>query len=226
MRKTIFAVLMVMSSLIIGGLFYMPGIFASHTVETEVGVRVFRIEDINTRGGRAAPNQNELIEGAESELERTADGISMEIETNGLPEGTYTVWWVIDNDNDDTTGAFPDPPVGMAGIEIIRRGTEGIVGANGEGEFEATLPAAPVPAVNDVTVLFNVGGNQVLNPLGARVAMVLRFHGPVVPGGVLEQTTLFAGGCDNIPLIDFAGAFPAGEGHTCFNPQITEFHVP
>jgi len=190
---------------------------------SEAGVVVFRIEDINTMGGATSPDVGELIQGAQSKLVRTADGISMELITSELPEGAYSIWWAIDNDNDPTTGANPGSPL-VEGVEIVRRATGGIVGANGVGKFEATLSAAPVPAPNRGTVMINVGGSQVLNPMMARVALVIRFHGPVVPGSVEEQTNLFAGGCNNTPTLGLVGAFPGP--NTCFDPQVTEFHGP
>ena len=229
MRKRIFAVLIVMSLLIIGGLFYLPGAFASDTAVSKVRVQVFRIEDITTKDGADAPD-HPLIRGASSVLKRTSDEISMELNTSELPPGTYSIWWLIDNDNSVGTGASPVPPQ-VVGVEIVRIATGGVVGANGKGRFKATLGAGPVPPANGATIGLNFNGNQVLNPMTARIGLAIRFHGPVVPGGVIEQTTLFAGGCNNNQLVagpspgaGFPGAFPGT--FTCHDPQITEFHVP
>ena len=224
MRRKLVAVLLVMSLALIGGLIYAPGALASPAVKSDVGVRVFRVEDPANilPGGKTALNVGELINGAKSELKRTSDGISIEIKTNGLPEGAYSLWWVIDNDDDDATGGNPGSPL-VEGVEIARRATGGIVGANGEGKFNAALAAAPVPPANGATVLINVGSNQVLNPMTARIGIVIRYHGPVIPGAVNEQTTLFAGGCKNTLILGAVGAFPGG--NSCFDPQVTEFHV-
>ena len=180
MRKKIFAGLIVVSLLVIGGLVYMPGTFASDTAVSKVGVQVFRIEDITTKDGADAPS-HPFIGGASSVLKRNADEISMELNTSELPEGTYSIWWIIDNDNDDTTGASPVPPQ-VEGVEIVRIATGGIVGPNGKGKFNASLAADTVPPANGATIGLNFDGNQVLNPMTARIALVMRFHGPVVPG--------------------------------------------
>ena len=203
-------------------------IFANDTVESKGGVVVFRIPDITTMGGATAPDVGDPIKGASLKLKRTADRISMVLNTSELPEGPYSIWWAIDNDNDDTTGLSPGLPL-VKGVEIIRRATGGIVGANGVGKFKATLPAAPVPPTNGATVLINVSGSQVLDPMGARIGLVIRSHGPVIPGAVDEQTNLFAGGCKNTPLLvgPRPGALTAAQGgHVCTDLQITEFLAP
>ena len=223
MGKRSLAFLVAAALLIIGGLLYVPGTSASNTVVSKAGVTVFRVADITTMGGLTAPDVGDLINGASMKLTRTADGISMVLNTSGLPAGPYSIWWAINNDNNDTTGVDPGSPL-VEGVEIIRRATGGIVGANGVGKFEATLPAAPVPVANGVTVMVNEGGSQVLDPLGARIGLVIRNHGPVIPGAVDEQTNLFAGGCANTPTLGLPGAFLGG--NTCFDPQATEFHVP
>ncbi len=219
MRKRIFAVLMVMSLLIIGGLFYVPGIFASD----EVGVVFFRVADAATPGGTPALNAGVPIEDAKFELERTADGVSMEIKTSGLPAGAYSIWWAIDSDNDPGSGASPGDAL-IVGVEAVRIATGGIVGANGVGKFEATLSEGPIPPANGVTVMLNFGGSQVFDPMVAGIAVVIRFHGPVIPGAVNEQTTLFAGGCSNTPTLGLPGAFPGAD--VCFDPQASEFARP
>ena len=228
MRRKIFAVLTVMSLLIIGSLLYVPGLFAhdedEDKVKSEGGVRIFRVPAIGTKDG-ADPGDHPLIRGAEWELERKADGISMELETRELPPGAYSIWWLIDN----VPGGGKDPvPPQVVGVEIVRLATGGVVGANGKGKFKATLAAALVPPANGATVLLNFGGNQVLNPMTARIGLAIRFHGPVVPGGVIEQTTLFAGGCNNTPLASLPGAgFPvAPDDITCYDPQLAEFLAP
>ena len=189
-----------------------------------VGVRVFRVADTNTPGGTAAPNVGELIEGAVFELERTAAGVSMKIETSGLPPGAYTLWWAVDNDNDPDTGGAPGAPL-VTGVEAVRQTTGGFVGANGKGEFEGTLSAGPFPPANKATVAFNIATGD-FDPMGAGIAVVIRYHGPVIPGAEVEQTGLFAGGCSNEFLITnaFPGTFP--EDNVCFDPQVTEFDRP
>ena len=230
MRRKIFAVLTVMSLLIIGSLLNVPGIFAhdeeEDKVESKVGVLVFRVPDTDTPGGKPAPNVGDLVEDAKFELERTAAGVSMELKTSGLLPGAYTIWWAIDNDNNPETGMDPGDAV-IVNVEVVRIATGGIVGANGKGKFKATLPAAPFPPANKATSPLNIATVD-FDPMGAGIALVIRYHGPVIPGAVNEQTTLFGGGCSNAFLLagpsPFPGAFLAG--NVCFDPQATEFARP
>lgn len=229
MGKRSLAFLVAAALLIMGGVIFAPGLSASDTIKSKGGVVVFRVPDFTTPGGAAAGNQGDLIKGAKFELKRTADGVSMKLKTRELPMGAYSIWWVIDNDDDLGTGIIdPAPPdgtnVGVEGIEILRRATGGFVGKNGKGNFKATLPAGFVPPANGATVMVNVAGPGGFDPMAARIGLVIRSHGMVISGAVDEQTNLFAGGCRNTPISGLPGAFAGG--NVCVDPQITEFHSP
>ena len=186
---------------------------------SEVGVTFFRVPNINTPGGMPAPNIGELVEDAESEIERSAAGIGVEIETSELPPGAYSVWAIID---DDANG-MPDTG---------RRAGGAIVDDDGELEFEAFIAAGPLPVGPNpnggdfVTILFS-DDNSFDNPLTARIFFVIRQHGPVVPSMVDEQTNTFGGGCSNDFSAVAPNVVPTGVGTAvCFDPQITEVHEP
>ena len=226
------AVLLIMVSVI-----YAPGILADNGGEDsldtpgiladngdKLGVRVFRVPDTDKPGGTAAGSVGDLIEKSKFKLKRTPTGVSMKIKTSDLPPGAYTLWWAIDNDNDPDTGGAPGAPL-VTGVEAVRQAVGGLVGPNGKGKFEATLSAGPFPPDNKATVAFNVATAD-FDPMEAGIAVVIRYHGPVIPGAVLEQTSLFAGGCSNVFLMtnSFPGAFPGAE--VCYDPQVTEFDRP
>jgi hypothetical protein len=169
-----------------------------------------------------------VIEGAESTLVRTDNGISMTYKTSGLEPGTVaTIWWVIFNEPencivsnmctpDDVVG--PNNRIAEADISVFfAAGT--IIGGSGKAHYAAGLQANkltvdPDPAANQL-----IDGDGILkNPRGAEVHLVLRSHGPKIPGLVHQQLKTFDAGCTTAP--------PALQGpNTCMNLQAS-VHLP
>jgi len=107
-----------------------------------------------------------VVEGASSTLKRNENGITVNFKTNGLiPGNAYTLWWIV-------FGEVPGPPASLYA-------TGHVVGASGTGNFSAHLSAS----------------SEFNNPQTAEVHMVLRTHGPAVPGVVNEQIGEYNGGC-------------------------------
>ncbi|MDH3674054.1 MAG: hypothetical protein OES12_01055 [Anaerolineae bacterium] len=159
-----------------------------------------------------------------SELDRANDSVSVHINTKHLdhnPNGTtYTVWWVIFNDPDNCVdgcdGADIDacaPECDDEGISVLWA-TGSVIPANGKGEFQADL-AEGIPSGQ---VLF---GQGLTDAEGAEIHMVIRTHGPPIPGLVDEQITLFGGGCD----VEHEGDLPVGVGYPCEDQQFA-IHQP
>ena len=135
-------------------------------------------------------NDGTLYPDAYSTLVRTSNGISMTLHAAGLRPGVYTAWWVTENypqfclERPCTLDDEANPAVQSS----VFNATGTVVGADGIGNFGAsTMPGA---ASSDV--LFGPG---LLNPLGADVYIVIRYHGPVIPRQVKEQLTTYEGGC-------------------------------
>ena len=149
-----------------------------------------------------------VLPGSTYELTRTAGGLSITVEASGLPPGTYTNWWIIDEGglSNGRTRAF----------EIGLRATGGIVGPDGIGKFSATLDAGPLPDADFVTNLRNGDGNFD-TPLTASVMYILRYHGPEVPGLVDAQIGEVLGGCVQ-PQPDGGSAYTPGD-YVCYDPQ-------
>ena len=141
------------------------------------------------------------VPGAFARLVRKTDGLTVNLHTSELTPGAYTLWWGIYNfpencDYDPCGGppelGFPDDSKPSVGA-FWTNATGHVVGQGNEGD------------VNNFSSRLNVGGpygdiivntaSGLLNPEGAQVQLVLRYHGPVVPGLVREQTSLFLGGC-------------------------------
>jgi hypothetical protein len=122
-------------------------------------------------------------------LIRTPNGVNVKIWTTGLDgSAVYTVWWVIDADK--------GPP-----SFCVSWATGHPIGPNGTGNFSAHLTegeawteeepgpanggAGPCPGLVDAE-------NQT-------IWVVLRSHGPIIPGIVDEQMSTYLGGCVDDP---------------------------
>ena len=132
-----------------------------------------------------------LVTGASSSLIRNGNGLTMTVSTNGLPAGAYTAWWVIENYPQYCTErpCSPDDEGNPLVQTSVFNATGRIVSGNGIGNFGAWVG---IGGPYSGEVLFGPG---LLNPLGADVYLVIRYHGPVIPGMVKQQTTTFDGGC-------------------------------
>ncbi len=156
----------------------------------------------------------EVVEGARAGLLREADGIRTRVHTAELAHrDVITLWLVIFNHPEACTdGACGeadlfDGPDGPTGVEPSCLYADGsIVGGNGGARFHDRLS---VGESRDSCIDFFVDAVEDLegrdygltNPAGAEVHLVMRSHGPVLPGMVQEQRSTFAGGC-----LEFLGA--------------------
>ncbi len=136
-------------------------------------------------------SDNSAVVDANSVLVRNRRGISMTIHTSELPPGAYSVWWVIHNYPEFCTErpcTLTDEANPLVQASVLNA-TGSVVGMRGTGNFGAALS---VGSPTHGEVIFGPG---LLNPLGADVLMVVRYHGPVIPGILTEQLTTFDGGC-------------------------------
>jgi len=134
-----------------------------------------------------------------STLVRNEDNIKVTFKTSDLTPGyVYTIWWVIWNKPENCTvpGACSDADFAIADlVEVEVLAGSGLeADATGAATFTATLNA------NDITGSYNVpfglpaaGGLQ--DTQHAEVHIVLRSHGPKIPGQFNEQLTTYEGGC-------------------------------
>ena len=161
-----------------------------------------------------------------SDLVRTVDGISMNIDTTDLPVGAYTVWWVIFNDpsmcSDGECGENDVlPPPGTTGVGVSPLwATGGVVGPDRMGHFSASLGVGPESAPGQV-----LWGDGLNDPMGAEVHLVVRYHGPVIwsdANTFHEQLYTFPGFCTPSSSFDM-GTNP--DAFDCYEPQAT-IHKP
>jgi hypothetical protein len=199
-------------------------IAANQGVPSEVTSDLYRFADMT------------VVEGARAGLHRTADAIRTRTHTADLPHGhVMTLWWVIFNNPESCAyGAggmacgeldLFDGPDGPTGVEpgcVYADGS--IVGGNGSARFHDRLT---VGESRDSCIDFFVEAvdglegedHGLTNPAGAEVHLVVRSHGPRIPGMVAEQRSTFAGGCTN-----FLGAGEvADEPGDCSDLQFAVF---
>jgi hypothetical protein len=130
------------------------------------------------------------IPDAYSTLVRTKSGISMTIHASGLRPGAYTAWWVTENYPQycSERPCSMDDEANPLVQSSVFNATGAIVGEDGVGNFAAYTS----PGAQSSDVLFGPG---LLNPRGADVYIVVRYHGPVIPDQIKEQLTTYDGGC-------------------------------
>jgi hypothetical protein len=142
------------------------------------------------------------IPGASSTLVRSAGGVSIRLSIGGLAPGAYTAWWVI----------FDDPSACVLGCGLDDLGVATglyaaghVVGNNGHATFAAHLSVGDLSGL-DPSAPPIFAGPGLLDPFGAEVHLVVRYHGPAIPGRIPEQTGTFAGGCDAFACGNVAAA--------------------
>ena len=163
--------------------------------------------DLDAVSAKASSKQTAPIGGladitGTATLHRNKNGITVNFKAEGLYPGAYTIWWVIWNNPLECTEGnlcgeadFGTPNVD---VEVMYAGGH-VVGNNGKGNFSAHLNAGDdtPESMNEAFGLPIIGGLRVGNTFDAEVHVVLRTHGPAVPGLINEQIGSYRGGCDN-----------------------------
>jgi len=137
-----------------------------------------------------------------SKLIRGRRGIWTRYRSNVLTSGyVYTLWWAIWNnpENCATPGQCIDTDLGNpdTGVEFMYA-TGRLIRQNGIGTFYARLKAGDDSgSINALFGLPSAGGLQKGNTFNAQIDLLLRSHGPAIPGMIYEQVSGYAGGCTN-----------------------------
>ena len=92
---------------------------------------------------------------------------------------------------------------------MVVNATGHLVSAVGNANFGARLlPGGPYSG----EVIFEGPEPELTNPAGALIVLVIRYHGPAIPGMLNEQFTTFLGGCpdggapcEDVQLVVFRG---------------------
>jgi hypothetical protein len=177
------------------------------------------------------------VDDATARLVRSADAIRTRTHTTGLDPGhVMTMWWVVFNHPEHCQhgaggmacgeGDLFDGPYGPTGVEPACVYTDGsIVGGNGNARFNDRLRIGEsrdscIDFFVDLVPGLKGQDHGLTNPAGAEVHLVVRSHGPRIPGQIGEQRSTFAGGC-----IDFLdpGAEHELEPGECSDLQFAVF---
>lgn len=130
-----------------------------------------------------------------STLVRTENGVTAALGTSGLTAGdVVTMWWVVFNDPGACLAGIPnvsrcgpvDAMQGRGGVSSLRA-TGRIVGDNGTAGYGAHLRTGDASRA--------LVGDGLTDARGAEVILILKTHGPKIPGLVSDQLHTFAGGC-------------------------------
>jgi hypothetical protein len=112
----------------------------------------------------------------ESTLIRTDHGITMHLTATGVPAGAYTAWIPIFNPGETT----PVAAGWVAGRVVGQGGHLNVAVHLKEGEILSGHPVFPSGSLSDAR--------------RQEIRMVIRYHGPVDPGRIYEQTHTFEPG--------------------------------
>ena len=179
----------------------------SEEVELNLSVSSGSAALLDTRNysiNRAQVDVLDLINGAQvvgsATLYRRSNDISTRFQTSDLiPGHAYTLWWVIWNkpENCATPGACIDTDFAIADqVEVeVMYAAGRVVGADGKAVFTSRLKQGDTSdSSNDFFGLPSFGGLQ--DTQTAEVHLVVRSHGPIIPGQVHEQIGSYEGGCN------------------------------
>lgn len=167
-------------------------------------------------------------------LKRGNNYLNINIHTKGLPQGAYTVWWIIFNEPSDCS--FPNPFDGVCGGDFsdlfistasIVWATGGIVQANGVGNFQDRIDVGELRS--ETVSLGSDLSSPLENPKGAEVHFIIKYHGLASsdPAILYAQTHTLLGSCDGMGGANSYALPPeAGGPYQCFDPQAGIFPAP
>ena len=171
------------------------------------------------------------VNGDSSTLARTKDRISATFQTSDLQEGNaYTMWWVIFNNPEECEHPVPGitscgegdvfgEPFGKTPVQVsVQYAAGNIVSQTGTINLGADLNVGELPTKPGQLVF----GPGLIDAKKAEVHLVVRDHGPAIPGMVEAQLTTFGGGCT--PATDPTGTGPVGPNE-CADVQFAA-HIP
>ena len=140
---------------------------------------------------------NGNVEVGKARLYRHRRGVSMTLYSKALiPGHAYTIWWVVFNEPNQCDAApCGESDIGKPAVKCeILYATGKVVKRGTLGYFRAYLKEGDnAGSINDVFGLPEYGG--LLDSKKAEVHLVVRSHGPAIPGQIRDQIGSFGGGC-------------------------------
>jgi len=125
---------------------------------------------------------------------RSKQAIEVRIATSGLDaNAAYTVWWIIFNNPAGCVGGCGEDDLGNPNARASVFYAVGFVtGNDGTANVAANLKTGALPAGLDVLL---GSGLEPGKGLRAEIHLVVRSHGPIVPGMVAQQISTFDPAC-------------------------------
>jgi hypothetical protein len=122
------------------------------------------------------------VPGASSTLVRTSNGISVSLQTSGLPAGHAVTLWMLIFNNPGACGAGGcDETRGDLNVPAVQGSVQHVTGHI----VGSTATFAGRISVGDAANAFV--GPGLLNPYGAEVHLIVRDHGEMLPGSLVDQ---------------------------------------
>lgn len=174
----------------------------------------------------AGTDLGDQVDGSGGQATVNANGATVTVHAKGLEPGhAFTMWVVYFNDGLDCTFG-ESPPMGVTytncGLGDLFAGRGGIVygdgkviGGSGMATFTGHLKVGDGPDVGPPGVVaYDPGAYPDFH-------IIVRSHGPKIPGQVAAQTHTVGGGCDGD---DVEGEIPDAEGE-CSDVQLFVFET-
>jgi hypothetical protein len=122
------------------------------------------------------------VAGAWSQLVRNDNGVAVTMHTSGLTPGdAVTMWWVITNPGD-------------TGFSTVQYAAGHVIGGDGTADYGSYLKVGDTGGCQPASTGLPCGSG-LTDPHNAIVRLVVRDHGPAIPGFIPEQIHSFGGGC-------------------------------
>ena len=179
------------------------------SVQTTAGVPVFEFDGT-------------LVPGASSKITRNSRGATATLTTSGLtPGNAYTMWMVVFNEPDEcatTPCTLDDVEPGTAAVVDVIYVAGNVVGSNGTATFSGRRAAGD----NSKSLFAQLGAPApgLIDPHLAEMHLVVRDHGPAIPGQISSQIQTFEGACTG------GSSFGLGTGdNVCEDVQFS-IHLP
>lgn len=164
--------------------------------ETTLDPQPTDLEAVSAKASKATLDVADELDGSgvdgSGTLHRNKNGITVNVKASGLTPGyAYTLWVIPFN----YPGECSDLPVeGCDGSDLfgdakgdVIYGAGHVVGGSGKGNFSAHLNEGDIGRVTEYGLI---------DAEGAEVHVVIRCHGPAIPGMISEQIHTFNGGCN------------------------------
>lgn len=146
--------------------------------------------------------QGDPIDGASGTARLNNNGATITVKATGLEAGhAYTMWVVYFNDKGECVGGCNGPD--LSGLGGVTYGDGKVVGGSGNATFVARMNPGDGPTQGPPGVV----PYEHIDP---EYHVVIRSHGPAIPGEVSAQIHTFAGGCsvEVGPAPEEVGDFP------------------